>query len=79
MNARASTATGDGLTAAQSGRPALLVVSAADRFGNSVAAPPERPGQPGFSAVITGSKKVPRHLRLRTQKRLFSSKQKRAL
>ena len=55
MDARASTAAGEGLAAARSGGRAVFVVHAADRFGNSVAAPPEAPGAPGFRAEITGS------------------------
>lgn len=55
MDARTSTAAGEGLAAARSGRRAVFVVRAADRFGNSVAAPPEAPVVPGFRAEITGS------------------------
>lgn len=55
VDARASTAAGDGLTSARSGRRAVFVVRAFDRFGNSVAAPPEAPGMTGFRAEVTGS------------------------
>jgi hypothetical protein len=55
VDARASTAAGDGLASARSGRRAVFVVRAADRFGNSVAAPAEVPGMTGFKADVTGS------------------------
>lgn len=55
VDARASTAAGEGLVSARSGRRAVFVVRAADRFGNSVAAPPEAPGLAGFKAEVTGS------------------------
>lgn len=58
VDARASTAAGDGLLAARSGCRAVFVVRAADRFGNSVAAPPEAPGMAGFKADVTGSQVV---------------------
>ena len=56
VDARASTAAGEGLVSARSGRRAVFVVRAADRFGNSVAAAlPEAPGIAGFKADVTGS------------------------